>query len=282
MYISLAVSQGEQATDAAFFNDTNSQFLVFAHRGGANLAPENTLEAFRHAARLGADVLELDIRATKDGELVVMHDGSLDRTTDGAGKVGDVTLAELKKLDAGFRFSPDNLQTFPFRGKGVTIPTLAEVFDAFPDKRFNIEPKQSAPSIIKPLCRILRERQLTERVIVGSFSQTALDEFRQECAEVATSASPSEVSKFLAMYKTGLSENYRPAMQALQIPAYLGSLEIVTKEFVEAAHRKNLKVHVWTINEPAEMRRLIEMGVDGIMTDHPDRLLALLGRKALE
>lgn len=279
VYISLAVSEGSRATDAAFFNETNSQFLVFAHRGGANLAPENTLEAFRHAARLGADVLELDVRATSDGKLVVMHDAGLERTTEGNGKVGDITLAELKKLDAGFRFSPDNLQNFPFRGKGVTIPTLEEVFDAFPDKRFNIEPKQSSPSIIKPLCQILRERNLTQRVIVGSFSQTVLDEFRPECPEVATSASPSEVSKFLAMYKTGLSDNYRPAMQALQLPANVGGLEIVTKEFVEAAHRKNLKVHVWTINETEQMRRLIEMGVDGIMTDYPDRLLALLGRK---
>lgn len=278
VYISLALSEGGRATDAAFFNETNSQFLVFAHRGGTNLAPENTLDAFRHAARLGADVLELDVRATSDGELVVMHDASLDRTTDGSGKVGDINLAELKKLDAGFRWSPDNLQTFPFRGKGVTVPTLQEVFDAFPGKRFNIEPKQGSPAMVKSLCLILRERKLTERVIVGSFSQTALDEFRRECAEVATSASPSEVSKFLAMYKSGLSENYRPAMQALQIPPSVGGLEIVTKEFVEAAHRKNLKVHVWTINETAQMKRLIEMGVDGIMTDYPDRLLALLGR----
>ena len=119
---------------------------------------------------------------------------------------------------------------------------------------------------------------MTEKTIVGSFRQTALDEFRRECPEVATSASPGEVREFLMMYKAGLASSYSPPMQALQIPENIGALQIVTKEFVEAAHRLNLKVHVWTINETGDMQRLREMGVDGIMTDYPDRLLNLLGR----
>ena len=117
---------------------------------------------------------------------------------------------------------------------------------------------------------------MTDKVIVGSFRQTVIDEFRAACAEVATSASPSEVGKFLALSKTGLSRSYSPPMQALQVPEYMGGLQVVSKEFVESAHRRNLKVHVWTINETADMQRLLEMGVDGIMTDYPDRLLNLL------
>jgi glycerophosphoryl diester phosphodiesterase len=226
---------------------------------------------------MGVDVVEIDVHGTADGALVVMHDATVDRTTNGTGRISEMTLDALKKLDAGFRWTKDGGQTFPFREHGVGVPTLQEVFTAFPGMKFNIEPKQATPSLIKPLCRILRENKMTDKVVVGSFRQSVLDEFRAECAEVATSASPAEVSRFLASYKTGLSETYSPPMQALQVPESAG-LQIVTKEFVEAAHKRNLKVHVWTVNETEAMRRLLEMGVDGIMTDYPDRLLALLSR----
>jgi glycerophosphoryl diester phosphodiesterase len=123
---------------------------------------------------------------------------------------------------------------------------------------------------------------MVDKTIVGSFNQTTIDDFRRECPEVATSASPSEVSRFLALVKAGLGDSYSPPMQALQVPKNLGSLQVVSKEFIETAHRLNLKVHVWTINETAEMQRLLEMGADGIMTDYPDRLLTLLGRKSVK
>lgn len=276
----MAMQTGEPAIARAVLSQTSAaRPLVIAHRGGGGLIPENTLEAFEYSARMGVDVLELDVHATKDGALVVMHDGSVDRTTDGRGRVGEMTLGELKKLDAGFLFSPDGGRSFPFRGRGVTVPTLEEIFAALPEMTFNIEPKQVEPSIIKPLCRLIRERKMIDKTIVGSFRQTALDEFRRECPEVATSASPSEVSQFLLMSKTGIGASYSPPMQALQIPERAGSLQIVTKDFVETAHRLNLKVHVWTVNETEDMRRLLDIGVDGIMTDYPDRLLKLINRK---
>ncbi len=260
------------------FERENSRFMVFAHRGGGGLLPENTLLAFEDSAKLGVDFLELDIHATSDGALVVMHDAAVDRTTDGRGKISEMTLDAAKKLDAGDKFSPDDGKTFPFRGKGVTIPTLAEVFDALPEMNFNIEPKQQTPSIIKPLCNLIRARKMTEKIIVGSFNQKVIDEFRAECPEIATSASPKEVSEFLALSKTGLSEADNPPMQALQVPEGLGELSVITRDFVADAHRKNLRVHVWTINDTADMRRLIDLGVDGIMTDYPDRLIKILGR----
>ena len=279
LYTYLGWSTGIPAADRAIFMHKEiSRPLVFAHRGGGGLFPENTLEAFQYSARMGVDVLELDVHATSDGRLVVLHDSSVDRTTDGTGKVREMTLEQLKKLDAGYKFTPDGGKTFPFRGRGVTVPTLEEILAALPAMTFNIEPKQQTPSITKPLCGILRDRNATGKTIVGSFRQEVLDEFRAECTEVATSASPSEVSKFLAMYKTGLAASYTPPMQALQVPENVGYLNVVSKDFVEAAHKLNLKVHVWTINQPDDMRRLLEMGVDGIMTDYPDRLLALLNR----
>ena len=279
VYVYLALQTGEKTIEREVFKRKNSRPLVFAHRGGGGLIPENTLEAFVYSARIGVDVLELDIHSTSDGTLVVHHDAAVDRMTDGRGRVNELTLEAVKKLDAGYLFSLDGGQTFPFRGKGVTVPTLREIFDALPEMTFNIEPKQHVPSIIVPLCALIRERKMVDKTIVGSFNQTTIDDFRRECPEVATSASPSEVSRFLALSKAGLGDSYSPPMQALQVPENLGNLQVVSKEFVETAHRRNLKVHVWTINETADMQRLIEMGVDGIMTDYPDRLLTLLGRK---
>lgn len=278
VYVYLSMQTGEKATERAVFQRENSPVLVFAHRGGGGLYPENTLEAFEYSAKTGADVLELDVHGTADGALVVLHDASVDRTTDGRGRVNELTLKAVKKLDAGYLFSTDGGKNFPFRGKRIAIPTLEEIFDALPQMTFNIEPKQAEPSIIAPLCSLIRARKMTGKIIVGSFRQAVIDEFRRECPEVATSASPSEVTEFLVLSKTGLSESASPPMQALQIPENLGSLSIVTKEFVENAHRKKLKIHVWTINETAAMQRLINLGVDGVMTDYPDRLLELLGR----
>lgn len=275
-YFYLAMQTGKSAEARAIFENHKSRPLVFAHRGGGGLFPENTLEAFKYSADLGVDVLELDIHSTSDGKLVVLHDRTLDRTTDGQGNVKDLTLEDLKKLDAGYRFTTDGGQTFPFRGKGITVPTLEEILAAFPAMTFNIEPKQQTPSITKSLCNILREKNATGNVIVGSFRQEVLDEFRAECSEVATSASPSEASRFLAYYKTGIAASYTPPMQALQIPENVGYLNVVSKDFIEAAHKLNLKVHVWTINKPEDMQRLLDMGVDGIMTDYPDRLINLL------
>ena len=278
IYGSLASSTGVPAPDHTFFKQVGSHPLVIAHRGGAGLAPENTLYAFERARDLGVDVIELDVRSTSDGSLVVFHDATVDRTTDGTGRVNEKTLEELKNLNAGYRWSPDGGRTFPVRESGIRVPTLKEVFAAFPKMNFNIEPKQAVPSLVKPLCGIIREHKMMDKVVIGSFTQSILDEFRRECSGIATSAGPSEVGKFLTMYKTGLSESYSPAMHALQVPEYVG-MQVITRDFVEAAHKRNLKVHVWTVNETADMQRLLETGVDGIMTDYPDRLLALLGRK---
>ena len=145
IYIYLAMQTGKPAETRAIFKRENSHFLVFAHRGGGGLYPENTLEAFRYSAKIGVDVLELDVHSTSDGALVVMHDGSVDRTTDGSGKISEMTLEAVKKLDAGYKFSSDNGLSFPFRGKGITIPTLQEIFDALPEMTFNVEPKQAEP-----------------------------------------------------------------------------------------------------------------------------------------
>lgn len=279
-YVVLSRSKGEVVPEHQYFQNDAGRLLVIAHRGGAGLWPENTLYAFERAGAMGVDVIETDVRVTADGELVVFHDESVERTTDGTGRVGSMTLAELKRLDAAYRFSPDGGRSFPLRGSGVTVPTLREVFATHPHMRFNIEPKQAAVPLAAPLCRLIREQGMTERVIVGSFSGTTLGEFRRECPEVATSAATGEVASFLTLNGAGLAASYSPAMQALQVPERAGALRVLTRDFVEAAHDHNLRVHAWTVNAEGDMRRLIELGVDGIMTDYPDRLLRVLGRIA--
>jgi glycerophosphoryl diester phosphodiesterase len=251
---------------------------VIAHRGGRGLWPENTLFAFRRAVELGADVLEMDIRRSADGELVVLHDETVDRTTDGSGPVATLALARLKALDAGYRWSPDGGRTYPHRGRGLTVPSLREVFGALPQARMNLEIKARGPELSEPLCRLIREHRMEHRIVVASFGQEAMDVFRAACPDVATSATAEEARRFFRLTALFLDPLFAPRAEALQVPERLGSIEVLTPRFVRAARRLNLKIDVWTVNEPEDMKRLIGVPVDGIMTDYPDRLLRLLGR----
>ena len=263
--------------DHPFFRQTGTGPLVIAHRGGMALWPENTLYAFEQAASLGADVMETDVRATADAVLVLLHDATVNRTTDGTGAVAASTLAELERLDAGARWSPDGGRTFPYRNQGLTVPTLTEAFAALPRMRFNLEIKD--PGLAAPLCQALREHGKVQQVMVASFHGDALAEFRRLCPEVATSASAAEARNFYLAATTSLDNAYRPTMQALQVPEYMGGIRVLSPAFVRAARRLNLQVHAWTINETEAMRRILALGVDGIITDYPDRLVMLLGRE---
>lgn len=280
-YIYFAFSIGKRAEKFGFTAQNRLRPLVIAHRGGGGNAPENTFAAFNRSVELGVDVLELDIRSTSDGELVVIHDSKVDRTTDGSGLVADFTLETIRELDAGFRWTSDEGKTFPFRASGILIPTLREVFEAFPNTKINIEPKFDTPSPVEPLCRLISEFNRMDKVIVGSFKAEVLVDFRRSCAGVATSASPSEASSFLFGYNIGLSESFSPEMQVFQIPQKIGNWQIVTEDYVKALHERNLEVHVWTINEVEDMKHLLKIKADGIMTDYPDRLLDLLNKSNL-
>ena len=276
LYAYLATSDGQRAEQFRVFASRASHPLVIAHRGGAGIAPENTLEAFRKSSKLGVDVLELDVHFTSDGKLVVIHDRSVDRTTNGSGLVKDLDFAGIRKLDAGFRWTADGGKTYPFRGKGVKVPTLREVFEEFPDAKINVEAKVQTPSPVEPICSLIREFDRVDKTVVASFSDNVLEGFRSNCKGVATSASPSESTNFLAMYKIGLSENFSARMQALQLPKRVFGIEVISREFLRAARERNLQLHVWTVNKREDMKRLIEIGADGIMTDRPDELLALI------
>ncbi len=244
--------------------------LLFAHQGGADLWPSNTLLAFQNAAELGVDVLELDVHLTADDDLVVIHDHTVDRTTNGSGRVGDMTVSELKKLDAGYKFTPDDGATYPYRGQGVTIPTLDEVLTAFPNYRINIEIKDDNRRAAEKLSEIIDAHQAQKRVIVVSFHDDPLAYFRKLQPEVATGAGPGETRTFYILNLVHLWRFHRPHADAYQVPVSKGSARFDNTNFIDHAHWMNQQVHYWTINDADEMRRLLELGADGIMTDRPD------------
>jgi len=254
--------------------------VVLAHRGWRGRYPENTMLSFRKAAELPIDGLEIDIHSTADGVLVVCHDATVDRTTNGNGRIQDFTFDALQKLDAGFRFTLDGDQTFPFRGQGITIPTLGEVFETFPQLWINIDMKQETPSLVRPFTDFIQQHNVADRLCVGSFSNQTVADFRRACPQVARTTSHAEVVRLFVLNKLWLARFYWGQGHVLQIPKVDedSGFRLVTPRFVRAAHRNNIAVHVWTVNETADMQRLIGMGVDFFISDHPDRVLKLLGR----
>lgn len=253
--------------------------LVIAHQGGDGLWPGDTMFAFQNAADMGADVLEMDVHITKDGVLVLMHDEAVDRTTDGTGDIESMTLEELKKLDAGYDWSADDGVTFPFRGTGITIPTMEEVFAAFPDKHMTIEIKKTNASMTKLFCELIRTYDMQDKVLIASFYDDKLKEFRETCPEVATSSAKNETTVFVLLTKPFLGSFYSPKFFSLQVPEESGGITVMTPAFVKAAHERNLAVEPWTINDAETMKKFIAWGVDGIITDRPDIMLEILGRQ---
>lgn len=245
---------------------------LFAHRGASGHRPENTMEAFSLALEMGVRYLELDVHTSRDGHVVVIHDRTLERTTNGRGAVGDHLLSELKKLDAGYHFVPVGGREPLFRGKGIRIPLLEEVLQEFPHAMVNIEVKQKTPPMEEPLWEVLRRHGALHRVLLASEDGETLRRLRARFGpEVATGISREEGFRIVRWYLAGKRRPYRPEGQALQIPQRIKGFDYITKGFVEAVHGLGLEVHVWTVNEASRMKRFLELGVDGVMTDFPER-----------
>jgi glycerophosphoryl diester phosphodiesterase len=236
--------------------------LPFAHRGGASELPENTLPAFARSVELGYRYLETDTHVTADGVLVAFHDDRLDRVTDRTGLIHDLTWAEVAEARVG----------------GERIPLLEELLDAFPDCRVNIDPKHDGA--VEPLAALLKRMGAVERVGIGSFSDRRLARMRRLCGpRLCTSLGPVGIGR-LVLASRGCPVGRIPAPCA-QVPTNQGRIPVVTERFVAAAHRRGMQVHVWTIDDEAEMHRLVDLGVDGIMTDHPTLLKQVLESRGL-
>lgn len=276
LYIYFAALHPHERVPPHVFFDSPGPWAI-AHQGGRRLWPENTLYAFEHAESLGVDVLEMDLRITSDGEIVVIHDATVDNTTDGSGRVDGMTLAQIRRLDAGYRFD-DGSGEFAFRGSGLRIPTLEDVLARFETSRLILEMKEFAPDRAVQFCDILKAHQATQRILVASFEHDSMRAFRAACPMVATSATMREALMLYQLHRMGLASLYRSPAVALQIPETFRDRQVVDSELLELADDYNIQIEVWTVNEEADMKRLLDLGVQGIMTDHPDRLLRVLGR----
>lgn len=271
---------------------TDRRVIAYAHQGGAWEAPSSTLHAIRSALDAGATAIELDVHATSDGQLVVCHDATVDRTTEGTGRIAELSAAELARLDNAYWWAPGAdvspglaSDRYPYRGRApgdrrFGIALLEEVLEEFAGVVLNLDIKQTAP-IVEPyeekLAAMLRRFGRVDDVIVASFIDSATDAFSSSAPEVPTSAGTMATAAFYQAVRAG---EQPPPMRhvALQVPVTYGDLTLVDEQFIDVAHREGLAVHVWTIEEEPEMERLCGLGVDGIVTDRPTALAGVLDR----
>jgi glycerophosphoryl diester phosphodiesterase len=264
--------------------------LCYAHQGGAREAPSSTLWAMARAVAAGADALEMDVHATADGHLVVCHDATVDRTTDGSGAIASLTLEELRALDNAYWWVPGQVVDhdrppgeYPLRGRApddrrLTIATLDEVLDAFAGIFVNLDVKQTAP-VVRPyeeaLARTLRAHCRSDDVVVASFNDAATDAFRTFAPEIGTSAGTLATAAFWRAAHDGGPLPDLPCV-ALQVPVQTAGVTVCDGILVEAAHSAGLAVHAWTIDDADQMRSLVDLGVDGIMSDVPSIAAAVI------
>jgi len=248
---------------------------VIAHRGASGDYPENTLPAFGAACTMGAPYFELDVHITRDGEIVVIHDDNLRRVAAHDGLIREMTMAELATVDAGRNFTRDGGRGFPFRGQGIRVPSLAEVFAAFPHQRFILEIKQTSHHLVPAMLAVIDRAKMRRRVLIASEHQEPIDEFRALAPGIPTNLPAREVGLFM-MSLGPRAQSYVARGEALQIPPEHQSWKLVSAESVATAHRIGIELQVWTVNGAAEMCEMLALGVDGILTDYPARLLDLL------
>lgn len=267
--------------------------LSYAHQGGAREAPSSTLYAMRQALAAGADALELDVHATRDRELVVCHDETVDRTTNGTGRISELTLAELQQLDNAYWFVPGEVvapgrdeSAYVHRGKAPADPefgiaTLRSVLEAFPGVYLNLDIKETAPAV-EPyeaeLAGLLREFGRSDDVIVASFWDAATDAFHTHAPEIHISAGTLATAAFWEAVQKGEPAPPTPHV-ALQVPPMFQDIPVVDERFVARAHDHGLAVHVWTIDDPAEAAALVALGVDAVITDRPTAITPVLGSR---
>lgn len=264
-----------------FFEKKKTRTYNIAHRGGGALAPEETLEAFAKSEEAGADMFEYDVHITKDGHLIASHDATVDRITTGTGYINDLTLTEIKALDAGEKFVDVNGES-PYKGQGVQLATVEEIFLLFPHKRAVIELKDTnRPELYEAMnqeiWRLIQQYNMEDKVIIASFDHKINQRFKEiSNGQVAIGAGESEATSYLTKMILRLNGIAHTDAQAFQLPTTQHGLDLTQKNIINGSRQRGLDVYYWTINDEGTMRDLIAKGVDGIMTDNPELLEKVL------
>ncbi len=261
--------------------DFDTPFLFGVHRGGSKWRPEHTLETYQEVAERWPDaLLEMDVRLTKDGVVVLHHDAKVDRTTNGTGPIEALTLAEVQALDAGYDFTNDNGETFPYRGKGLRIATLDEVLTALPNARWLIEPKTEG-TLVAAVAKIVKAHDAQRRVIIASFTPAVVEEAKVLMPNALTCYTMTSGMNLLGALRAGGDKwtNYKPEDDVLSLSqGMVGQFKITPAEFKQV-QAKGIKVQLHTLNTEAELRAAIDMGIDSILSDRPDIFEQVLQEK---
>jgi len=256
--------------------------IPVGHRGASGELPENTLPAFARALEQGALILETDVHPSADGVPVIFHDDELDRVSEGSGPISAQPLDALRRLDAGYRFSPDGGRSFPARGQGIRIPTLEEAFESFPGARFNVELKEGDSTFVERVVKLVAATGRADRTLLTTADDELMAVLREVLGRtgvsVAMGASTGDCIAFVKAADDGSAPPPEP--MALQIPTHFGPDPLVTPELIAFAHAHDVQIHVWTINEPDEIDRLLALDVDAVMSDFPIRVVEAIGRRA--
>lgn len=247
---------------------------MIARAGGCGERPANTMEAFDHAIEAGADVIETDARLSKDGEVVLIEHEDVSLTTDGQGLVSELTLDELRSFDAGYWFEDPNKEgVYPYRGRGLKIPTLENLFTQRPDVKIIIELKGSNPDLADKVAKKMDQFEEKSRIVVGSRDEKVIGRFRKLMPEVLTTAVRSEIKTFYIVSATPLGYLVDPPACVFQIPVFEGKRRIAEPKFISRCRKKNVEVCIWTVNDHDEMKDLLKLDIQGIVTDFPGLLI---------
>jgi len=247
--------------------------LHISHRGGARIGPENTLPTFQRAVEVSrTDMLEFDVRRTSDGVIVVHHDPDVDRTTNGNGPIQALSFKELQELDAGFSFSPDGGNSYPHRGEGYKVPELAEVLHSFPDVLFHIDVKQNEPAIEEEVFKLIRDAGLSERTCIGSACDDVGRRVRHTAGMMPTFPGKDGLKRLYILFRLKLLRLYPLAHEVISIPQIDKGKEVLSESLVAHLRSRGKKVFTFIVDDPEQQERVLDMGVDGVMSDRPDIL----------
>ena len=254
--------------------------VVLAHRGDSARFPENTMPAFESAVKMGVDVIETDVHLSSDGEVVIWHDDTLERMSGDPRNISQMNWIEIKDVNAGSLFSENKGETYPFRDKGIHPVLLKDLLGRFPEMKFNVDLKDNNTLLAEKYSEILKELHCFDRVVTASFHKNILHHFRKLLPQALTSCTSIEVLRLILLYRSGiLSIPFPYKKKILQVPEYSGSIKVLSKGFIKYLHKRGFKVQVWTVNESSEMKRFLNMGVDGIFTDKPALLMECLKKR---